>query len=278
MLGFIEKSKLAPMKQYLKSNLPKLYSLLARIWNIPEKLKRERKLRNRRRQLKEISSTLLNKYGYSVQAGPFKGMKIPQTKEFGSIHPSKLVGAYELEIYPFIDKIIKKSPETILNIGASSGYYTVGLALCLPKAKVYSYDIDPTPLSVCKNFVNYNDLTNVEYGELCSHETISSLNGEKALLFLDCEGAEIEILEPEKCKGLLNYDILVETHDHIIANISETLRKRFSNSHNIYEIEQKNRKVSDFPLLEHLSQKQKELALNEFRNPLGGWMYMEAKD
>lgn len=67
-----------------------------------------------------------------VIKGPFEGMKYPSLRAAGSALVPKLIGTYEIELTPYIMKIIEKNYSIILNIGSAEGYYAVGLALRSP--------------------------------------------------------------------------------------------------------------------------------------------------
>src|SRR5690349_10924853 len=72
-----------------------------------------------------------------VLHGPFKGMRIDYSAL--PVHTApKYIGTYEKEIVAFVEDAICDEPERILNVGASDGYYAVGLALRLPMATVYA--------------------------------------------------------------------------------------------------------------------------------------------
>lgn len=50
-------------------------------------------------------------------------------------------------------------------------------------------------------------------------------------MICDIEGAECELLDPDKAPGLLQADILVESHECNDASLTETLQQRFASAH-----------------------------------------------
>ena len=66
-----------------------------------------------------------------VQAGPFQGMRYIG-RAFGSVYFPKLLGIYEREIYPYIDRVIPEGHDLLVDIGVAEGYFAVGLALKQP--------------------------------------------------------------------------------------------------------------------------------------------------
>src|SRR5579863_8220696 len=62
--------------------------------------------------------------GTVIMAGPFKGMRYIDRSINSALFP-KLLGTYESEIAPFLDKLKCIRPHTLINIGAGEGYYAV---------------------------------------------------------------------------------------------------------------------------------------------------------
>ena len=85
---------------------------------------REKK-RNRRRVFERLGrpTTVLN--------GPFRGMKYLSRAYCSAVLP-KLLGTYECELIPAIDRLARSDADRIVDIGAAEGYYAVGLALKVP--------------------------------------------------------------------------------------------------------------------------------------------------
>ena len=71
----------------------------------------------------------------------------------------------------------------------------------------------------------------------------------KSLIIMDCEGAELGLLKPNKCKNLCKVDILVEVHEFIEQSMSERLTKRFSQTHKIHYVPQSDRELGNFEIL-----------------------------
>jgi len=65
---------------------------------------------------------------------------------------------------------------------------------------------------------------------------------------MDVDGGEFFLLEPSLIPELLDSMIVVEYHEHVVDNIAEILKSRFSVTHKIVEIFQLTRTISDFPL------------------------------
>ena len=77
--------------------------------------------------------------GGAVVSGPFIGMQlILMLGQLRLAH--KLLGTYELELFPFLEEIIKSDYDIIINLGAGDGYYAIGLLRNMPNARLVAYE------------------------------------------------------------------------------------------------------------------------------------------
>ena len=96
-------------------------------------------------------------------------------------------------------------------------------------------------------------------------------------MICDIEGAERELLDPDKAPGLLQADILVESHECDDAGLTETLRKRFAPTH---DVETFDRAVDSSvlpPWMESLSDLDRLIALWEWRAGSTPWLWMRCR-
>ena len=49
----------------------------------------------------------------------------------------------------------------------------------------------------------------------------------------DCEGAEIDLFDPELCPRLRTSDLIIECHDYMKSDCSAILQARFSETHEV---------------------------------------------
>jgi hypothetical protein len=196
--------------------------------------------------------------GYTVLGGPFAGMQynrkclLPYSSSGGVL--KKLIGGYELECAPFIAKAINAAHPQVVNIGAGEGYYAVGMALASPKSMVLAFEADPYNQDLCADLATLNGVASrVHVLGFCTPELLRDSMTSNSLVICDCEGGEIDILDPHAVPQLLEADILVELHDFINPAISTTIFSRFNKSHRI-ETCRSNTLVVDHPLLHALSE------------------------
>lgn len=214
-----------------------------------------------------------------VYSGPFKGMKYVGTS-VGSLLIPKLVGCYELEISGVIEKISRQGYDRILNVGCAEGYYAVGLALCSPKTKVYAFDIDPEAERLCKELATLNGVADrVIFSGACDPAKLNEMIQGETAIVCDCEGYELELCDPIKAPKLAEADLLVELHGATDPKVSirDILIKRFKNTHHEQLIEVSGRDSSQYPILEKLPPRDRDIAINEYRTGTMEWGWWQRK-
>jgi hypothetical protein len=194
----------------------------------------------------------------------------------GSVLAPKLLGCYEEELHPFIERAISKPYGLVINIGAAEGYYAVGFALRLPGAQVWAFDCDPVAQELCREVAAKNGLSDkvlVRGG--CNVRALQEILTDGALVVCDCEGDENVLLDPGLVPLLASCDLLVEAHDGLVPGVSNLLKDRFGGTHDIEEVESRPREPSGYPALQFLRRKKERwFAVQEFR-PLGQkWLFM----
>jgi predicted O-methyltransferase YrrM len=193
--------------------------------------------------------------------GPFKGMEFPNQDW------PKMLGSYEDELHEVIEIICAQGYEQIIDIGAAEGYYAVGFAMRLKAARIYAYEMDPPSLQICREMIDRNGLKDrVILREKCEPSNLAEFDySKRTLIFCDVDSYELMLLDPSVVPALKQADILVETHDFIIPNITTTLKARFAATHDltIYREERKDHKR--YPKLAELTPFEQEVCLNEDR-------------
>ena len=173
-----------------------------------------------------------------VRHGPFRGMRYPQARSVGSTLVPKLIGSYEKELHPVIDRICNVPYTAIVDIGCAEGYYAIGLAMRISGATVYAFDTDAEATALCRAMAELNGVSSrVITGEFCSPETLASLDlGSRALIVCDCEGFEGTLFTKQTVGALADHDVLVELHDFLDIELSSSIREVFSESHDIHAV------------------------------------------
>lgn len=228
---------------------------------------------------KEILPVLFPEQPARVFTGPFKGMKYIDTSICSLLLP-KLIGCYEAEISEAIEKIVQNNYDRILNVGCAEGYYAVGLAMRSPKAMVFAFDIDPKAERLCKELAQLNGVADrVIFSGGCDAAKLNNTIQGKTVIISDCEGYEIELFDPAKAPKLAEADMLVELHGATDPKVSirDTLIKRFENTHRGHLIFVARRNPSQYSILDKLSPKDRNFAVDECRSGTMEWGWWERK-
>lgn len=90
-----------------------------------------------------------------IRGGPFVGMA-HLDQSAGSMLLPKILGAYEKEIYPWLIPMIKRSTNTIVDVGCAEGYYANGALYINPQVHVIAYDLDATARALCQTMADRN--------------------------------------------------------------------------------------------------------------------------
>lgn len=229
--------------------------------------------------LKHYTTVFLSKNPRAVQSGPFKGMQYVDMA-IGSSYFHKLIGSYEAILHPTLEKLRHKKFNTILDIGSAEGYYLVGFGRFYNEAHLVGFEIEEKGRSLTKEMYEMNHLKNklTLLGEATAENIVPYIT-EKTLLVCDCEGGEMDILDPTVSPELLTVDTyIIELHDFLRPGIQESLTQRFKHTHHITIVPFTLANPKDFPFLASITSKKD---LYELRRERGwqeqNWMVLEKK-
>lgn len=222
-----------------------------------------------------VARRVADELGLTVRSGPFAGLRYVE-RAVGAPHladclPAKLLGSYELELHPAIERVIEAGYSTIVNVGAADGYYAVGLALRAPKARVHAFEVDDGRRELCEDIARLNGVAErIDIGGACDPEWLAALEDD-CLLVMDCEGCEVGLLGPEQAANLSRSTLIVELHDFIDPRSSD-VAERFRGTHEVELVDASPRHSGEFPELDFLGWKNRELAVSEVRTHPTRWL------
>jgi hypothetical protein len=230
-----------------------------------------------RQRLLEISAQLAQICSWTVQSGPFRGMRLPSTATSwgdGDLAP-KLLGCYEAELHEAIEHAIARKPDVVVNVGCAEGYYAIGLAQRLPDARVYAFDIDPAAQALCAAAGAENGVGDrlIVEGE-CDGPRLAELAGagDRVLILMDCEGAELQLLDAKTVSALAGCDVIVECHDFIDRTITPGLTALLGENHDLGSLREGPRDPAQFPVLKSLGSLERWICVCEFRPEVMNWI------
>jgi SAM-dependent methyltransferase len=232
-----------------------------------------------------LGQTMVHHHGTAIQDGPFAGMTYLAHPSEGGV-TAKLLGAYEACLQPFFASLPQRGYDAVLNVGCAEGYYAIGCARLLPGTPVLAWDIDPRARQMCAELASLNavegqiDLREAfEPGQLLNiREELKGRSGREphALLVMDCEGAEFDLLDPTQADyGWL--DMVVEVHPDRESTVA-MLANRFRDTHEI-EIKQAETIVPELPdWLQRLGHLDQLLTVWEWRAVPTPWLILTSRN
>ena len=179
--------------------------------------------------------------GGRVATGPFSGLLF-NSRSPEDAYPPVLLGSYESDVHEWLEREIARGWPAVVNIGSNNGYYSTGLAMRMPLAIVYAFEMDDTLRVETRRSAEINGVANrVRALGIADLSSLAALPIEHALVVCDCEGYERELLNPALIPWLSNAAMLVELHDFAAPGATDALRSRFSATHQIAIVEQQPR-------------------------------------
>jgi hypothetical protein len=232
----------------------------------------------------KLVGPIARRLGFRVQAGPFSGMLYPEEvvrADIDSPFLPKLLGSYELECHSFVEEICSQTYDRVINIGAGEGYYAVGLARRLPGAKVIAFESHAKSRQLCAVLAQLNGVEErVEVRGVCDRQSLAAiLEGQpqkRTILICDCEGAEMDLLQPDQIPSLADVDLFVELHDFVNPEISRSISHRFAATHRLEMVRDCERDPDIYPAILDLDTEDREFLISEHRLHRIDWLFGRA--
>ena len=224
-----------------------------------------------------VENTYVARSGVRVANGPFAGMVYDVRASEGA-RLARLLGCYEATLIPIIEAIIAARYDLVIDVGSAEGYYAVGLARAMPHVEIWARDANPVAQERCAVLARANGVAaQVHIGGLMEHGDFDVCDQRRSCVICDIEGAEVDLLDPERAPGLRAADILVEVHEGMVPGALAKIKERFSPTH---EIVQLGREASTSALpdwMEGLSDLDRLIAVCEWRASPTPWLWMASK-
>jgi hypothetical protein len=226
-----------------------------------------------------------------VRSGPFKGMSYV-TNAVGSELVPKVVGTYEKELANVIEAACTGDHDMFIDIGAAEGYFAVGLAWRSRQVPCTAFEMEAAGRRLIARMAQLNGVESlVEIRGECTRAELLRYVGkhDRPFVLCDCEGGELELLDPVAVPELRKATMLVEVHgrvelppgkhaDHPSA-MGALLTDRFWPTHSVNVIPIQPRIASDWPAeLAGISTPLDRLcAMREHRSAGPGWLYLQPR-
>lgn len=218
-------------------------------------------------------------------SGPFAGMKYIGYAQ-GSVYIPKLLGSYERELNQTVEAMLARCPGLVIDIGAAEGYYAIGVATRSSNCEIIAFETDPAGQDGLREMALLNHVSDrVSIRGKCDPADLKlAMHGKRNVaITCDVEGYELTLLDPVEIPELREAAILVELHDFVVHDITETIRSRFESTHRIHHIwqEAEPRSPADFPWRNLVTAMLPRYYLNcvvsEMRPTRMAWFWMEPR-
>lgn len=178
----------------------------------------------RRRGVLDLAVKVAEHFEYTVQCGPFRGMRYTRAAVLTHHSTPNLLGAYERQLYPLLEEAAVRCDQ-IIDIGSAEGYFAVGLARLTGK-RVIAFDANGSEREMLKEMAALNGVSDlVDVSRWCSCATLADLAaGQRALVFCDIDGGEFDLFTPEVVEALRGCDVFIELHGTPAEN-SDLIRR-----------------------------------------------------
>ena len=259
--------------RYIRNNMPSGKKAVDKSMEIQERVKRSGAL----------LKTLYDGNIITILNGPFMGLRYIDSSNGSQLFP-KLIGSYEEPIQKWIHEVMEWGEyATIIDVGCAEGYYAVGFSRAKSKPRILAFDIDKDALENAKKLAFINGASDVvSFYELFKPSTVSTLlkndPANKILIFMDIEGAEIDLLNADETPDILSCDILVELHDCFHPGLTEKIIEKFQETHMIEITVDYPWRLNNYSLNgRDFSEEDKQYMFDERRPKAMRWMYARKK-
>jgi hypothetical protein len=186
---------------------------------------------------------------WRIWCGPLAGMRYIGASH-GSVLVPKLLGTYEIEIQRDWVALAKSAVGRVVDVGAGEGYYAIGTLFLNENTRVLAFESDPKARDLCRLLACRNK---VEHrfsiqGHCGAESLLEALHTQPtALLIMDVEGAEGELLSESVASAVSLTPIIVELHEFWRPEVGKLLKDRFERTHSVREIMARQRTLRDIP-------------------------------
>lgn len=234
----------------------------------------------RRVKLYEDLNARLNS---TVAYGPFKGMvMVPEVSWGGPDRAPMLLGIYEQEVIEALEKA-QAGSQVFIDLGAAEGYYAVGVLIAGWFEKAYCFEMNELGQEIIRRNAAANGVSNslTVYGTANKgfYVNIPARDLHGAVMLVDIEGAEFDLLDSDALQALCSTTIIIEIHDWV-ADAASKLRHLIESAratHSITKIRTGARDPGLFDELKGHSDTDRWLLCSEDRPVLMEWLKLVPK-
>jgi len=232
---------------------------------------------------RNLSERIRLQYGNTIGHGPFKGLKLVEDAHWGSADLGGMIlGLYEQEILSQLTGLDRKR-RTFIDLGAADGYYGLGVLVGELFEKSYCFEITEKGREVIARNTALNGLQDrvTVLGEAKPDffREIAAADLEDALLLVDIEGAEFDIVTAETFQAFAKSTVIIEIHEWYpdIQQKIERLLQQAAPTHTALRFVTGARDLSPFAELKIVNDNERWLLCSEGRPYLMSWFRFDPR-
>lgn len=196
-----------------------------------------------------------------------------------------MLGVYEKVVLDKIVELSKSINGPFIDIGASDGYYVIGATYAGLFQQAHAFEIAQKGQEAIRHNSEINGVSDKVriHGLADSAQLVSVIKSHReALVLIDIEGSEFDILDADTLEALQNCTLIVELHLHprLVENGFDREKEMLEAAMRHFTIEKlKGQFVSpnEFDELDYFSDNERLLASSENRLWAGYWLLMKPR-
>lgn len=233
----------------------------------------------------KVLTHLLELHGRTVAYGPFSGMKLAEETWWGGFDViPKILGVYEEHVVSALFELLDRVDGPFVDIGAADGFYACGVALSRPSVSVYAFEeskkgrksLDANAkLNGCAELIDVQGAASLKCLKTLAKEH------EQAVILMDIEGFEYDLLQEKGLSDLSNLHMIVELHPWKSNNGSKKQSLLLELASEFFDVEFIHRKSYNpnaFWELSNFSDDERLLSMSEGRPENMDWLVLSPKN
>lgn len=234
---------------------------------------------------KRISKRLFDESSRSVLYGPFKNMKlIPFSHLSSAPLAQKLFGFYEPQVVEFLAS--QKGKDTLVNLGAGEGYYSIGLLMTGTVKRALSFEIEERGRKAILQNAQQNgihegiEVFGAADANLLSTLLAQGIDPKKTILLCDIEGIEFSVIDEKLIAALSGATYVIELHHFMFQDGEakvEKLKRMLAPNYDLEIVKAKPMDWYGIPELEALHDNARALVTSDGRKKQGIWLFARPK-
>lgn len=265
------------MENLIKSELSFCDEVVSRqITESQRKIFSNETIAERRRR---ISSQVFEQLNGVVQFGPFQGMQLSSNPHWGSSdRASMLLGLYEKEVLDYIMSLPLNKDRNFIDIGAADGYYAIGFLMAERFKQSICFELTELGQQVIAENAERNGVGHkVKIHGVANDaalESFSEADLEQAVVLVDIEGAEFEVLSQRNLEKLRNSYLVIEIHNWI-DGFKEKYNRLLNDANEIFNLsvlKVGQREIPELEIFENFPDDNRWLMLSEGRPNRMRWL------